>query len=145
MRRSCLVTCNNLGDFGRRGLPWKAMGQRDDSGSSSSPGSWSVYDRNQRPASSGYHCQQDKPAPAVLSNFVTTAWDSLPREEMPRWPNLGHAPSLGQEWAGGIVGRPPRLYPKTKVPRKRGNGHCKRWVQKAARQGFKFAGGRGST
>lgn len=45
----------------------------------------------------------------MLSNFVATAWDSHPREEMPVWPNLDHAPSLSWGRAGGIVGSTLRL------------------------------------
>lgn len=52
------------------------------------------------------HCHQDKYAPAVLSNFVITAWDSNPREKMSHWPI------------------------------RRGNGHYKRSVQKGARKGL---------
>lgn len=129
MRRSHLVTSNNLADWQER-TSLEAYGnshtQRDDFGPRSSPGSWSGYDRNQRLASLGYHCHQDKSAPAVLSNFITTAWDSLPREEMPGWPSLNRAPSLGQERASSIVGSVPRLYPQTEVPPKRRNGHCKK-------------------
>lgn len=68
-----------------------------------------MYDRNQRPVSSAYHCRQDKSAPAVFGNFVITAWNSLPREEMPDWLSLDHDPSLGQERAGGIAGSPVQI------------------------------------
>lgn len=95
--------------------------QRDDSGPSSPSGSWSGCSRNQRPAFSGLHCRQGKSAPAVLSNFVTTAWDSHPKEERkclvgPAWAVL---PPLARE--GLVHGRQypphPGLYLKAKVPR----------------------------
>lgn len=33
-----MVTSNSIADFGRRGFPWKAVGQRDDSGARSPQG-----------------------------------------------------------------------------------------------------------